>query len=54
MTNPPVRKKANNKEESKLFSKYLVPFWKTEAFPVMITSYLGEGNILLALFRMCA
>ena len=50
MTNPPVRKKANNKEESKLFSKYLVPFWKTEAIPVMITSYLGEGNILLTLF----
>jgi hypothetical protein len=25
-TNPAVRRKANNKEDNKLFNKYLVPF----------------------------
>ena len=37
-TNPAVNKKAKSNDESKLSNKYLVPFWNTEAFPVMITS----------------
>src|SRR6218665_502521 len=45
-TKAPVRKKAKSNEESRLSSKYCVPFWNTEALPVMITSYFGEGNKL--------
>ena len=32
-----VRKKAKIKEESKLSNKYPVPFWNTNAFPVIVT-----------------